>query len=339
MVRTTTLGGSAKDISVAKVGTGLMMLTWTPKPTPDEQAFEAIKAAIDAVPAGSKMLLNSSQFYAQDFGTANLELLARFFDKHPGYADKVILSVKGGTKPNTVVPDPSPEGIRTSVELCVKALRGTKKIDIFENARVSRETPLATQYETFKALIEEGLIGYIGLSECSAATVREVNEIVPVAAVEIEVSPWSYEEETKKVIATCAELGIAVVAYSPLGRGFLTGELPKLEEGDMRNRFSRFQGDNLNNNYKLVEALKKFAEKKGITAAQLCLAWVQSLGERVIPIPGSSKASRVIDNIKTSDITLSSEERAELDQILKDIPVSGGRYVDSVPDHVLHLWG
>ncbi|KZV73108.1 aldo/keto reductase [Peniophora sp. CONT] len=339
MVHTTTLGGSAKDIAVAKVGTGLMMLTWTPTPTPDEQAFEAIKAAIDAVPAGSKMLLNSSQFYAQDFSTANLELLARFFDKHPGYADKVFLSVKGGTKPNSVVFDDSPEGIRTSVELCVKALRGTKKIDLFENARVTRETPLSKQYEVLKGLVDEGLIGHIGLSECSAATIREVNEIVPVAAVEIEVSPWSYEEETKKVIATCAELGIAVVAYSPLGRGFLTGELTKLPEGDMRNRFTRFQGENFNNNFRLVEALKNVAEKKGITPAQLCLAWVQSLGERVIPIPGSSKASRVIDNIKTSDIKFTSAELAKIDRILKEIPVSGGRYMDSVSNDVLHLWG
>ena len=91
-----------------------------------------------------------------------------------------------------------PEGIRTSVELCVKALRGTKKIDLFENARVTRDTPLAKQYEVLKGFVDEGLIDHIGLSECSAATIREVNALVPVAAVEIEVSPWSYEEETKK---------------------------------------------------------------------------------------------------------------------------------------------
>ncbi|KZV73075.1 aldo/keto reductase [Peniophora sp. CONT] len=335
MVRTTTLGGSAKDVSVVKVGTGLMMLAWTPTPTSDVEAFEAIKAAIDAAPAGSKMLLNSSQFYAPDFGTANLELLARFFDKYPGYADRVFLSVKGGTRPNSIIPDASPEGLRTSVELCVKALRGTKKIDLFENARVTRDTPLTKQYEVLKSFVDEGVIGHIGLSECSAATIREVNELVPIAAVEIEVSPWSYEEETKKVIAACAELSIAVVAYSPLGRGFLTGEISKLPEGDMRNRLARFQGENFNNNFKLVEALKKVAEKKGITAAQLCLAWVQSLGEHVIPIPGSSKASRVIDNIKTSDIEFTSEELAEIARVLEENPVSGSRYFDGVP----HLWG
>ncbi|KZV73064.1 aldo/keto reductase [Peniophora sp. CONT] len=333
MVHTTTLGGSAKDVSVVKVGTGLMMLSWGP--TPDEQAFEAIKAAIDATPAGSKMLLNSSQFYARDLGTGNLELLARFFDKHPGYADKVFLSVKGGTKPNSQIYDPSPEGLRTSVELCIKALRGTKKIDLFENARVTRDTPLTKQYEVLKSFVDEGLIGHIGLSECSVVTLREVNELVPIAAVEIEVSLWSYEEETKKVIAACAELGIAVVAYSPLGRGFLTGEISELPENDFRNRHARFQGENLTNNFKLVEALKKVAEKKGITAAQLCLAWVQSLGERVIPIPGSSKASRVIDNINTSDIKLTSEELAEIARILEENPVSGRRYFDGVP----HLWG
>ncbi|KZV73077.1 aldo/keto reductase [Peniophora sp. CONT] len=335
MVHTIKLGGSAKDVSVAKVGTGLMMLTWTPTPPPDEQAFEAIKAAIDSAPAGSKMLLNSCQFYGPDFGTANLELLARFFDKHPGYADKVFLVVKGGAKPNTFIPDASPEGLRTSVELINKALRGTKKIDLFESSRVTRETPLAKQMEVLKGFIDEGLIGHIGLSECSAATIREVNALAPIVAVEVEVSPWSYEEETKNVIATCSELGITVIAYSPLGRGFLTGEIKKLPQGDMRTYLARFQGENFTNNFKLVEALKTVAVKKGITVAQLCLAWVQALGEHVVPIPGSSKASRVIDNIKTSDIKLTSEELSEIDRILAENPVSGGRYFDGAP----YLWG
>ncbi|KZV71899.1 aldo/keto reductase [Peniophora sp. CONT] len=338
MVQTTTLGGAAKDVVVAKVGTGLMSLTWTPEPVPDEQAFEVIKASIDAVPAGCKMLLNSSQFYANDLGTGNLEVLARFFEKHPGYADKVFLSVKGGTKPGTLNPDPSPAGLRTSIELCIKALRGTKKIDLFESARVSRTTPISEQMKALKGFIEEGLIGHIGLSECSAASIREASEHAPIAAVEIEVSPWSYEEETKKVIATCAELDIAVVAYSPLGQGFLTGQLGKLSDKDHRSHMTRFQSEHMDNNLKLVDALKAVAEKKGITASQLCLAWVQALGKHVIPIPGSTKASRVVDNIKTADIKLTDDEIAEIGRVLVEYPVSGGRYWETHND-TLKLWG
>ncbi|VDB99963.1 unnamed protein product [Peniophora sp. CBMAI 1063] len=337
MVQTTKLGGSAKDIVVAKVGTGLMRITATDTSVSDEQAFEAIKASIDIVPAGAKMLLNSAQFYANDLGTANLELLARFFDKYPGYAEKVFLSVKGGMKPNSFDTDPSPEGLRTSVELCVKALRGTKKIDLFENARVSRTTPIPEQMKALKGLISEGLFDHIGLSECSAATIREAYEHAPIAAVEIEVSPWAYEEETKKVIATCAELDIAVVAYSPLGFGFLTGEL-KLTDKDNRGHLTRLQGEHLDNNLKLVEALKAVAAKKGITAAQLCLAWVAALGEHVIPLPGSSKASRVIDNIQTSDIKLTSDELAAIDRVLVEYPVSGARYWAG-HNEKLQLWG
>ncbi|VDB82814.1 unnamed protein product [Peniophora sp. CBMAI 1063] len=338
MVKTTTLGGSAKDVVVAKVGTGLMSLTWTPEPVPDEQAFEVIKASIDALPTGCKMLLNSAQFYAADLGTGNLELLARFFEKYPGYADKVFLSVKGGAKPNTLDFDPSPEGLRASIDICNKALRGTKKIDLFESARVSRSTPIPEQMKALKGLIEEGLIGHIGLSECSAATIREANEHAPIAAVEIELSPWAYEDETKKVLAACEELGIAVVAYSPLGQGFLTGQLGQLSDKDPRSHLTRLQSEHLDNNLKLVEALKAVAERKGITAAQLSLAWVQALGEHVIPIPGSSKASRVVDNIKTSDIKFSADELAEVNRVLADYPVSGQRYWDG-HNEKLQLWG
>ncbi|KZV71888.1 aldo/keto reductase [Peniophora sp. CONT] len=337
MVQTTTLGGSAKGIVVAKVGVCCSPSLLTPTPAPDEQIFEVIKASINAVPAGSKMLLNSSQFYAADLGTGNLELLARFFEKYPGYADKVFLSVKGGMKPNTLNPDPSPEGLRTSVELCVKALRGTKKIDLFESARVSRTTPISEQMKALKGLIEGGLFDHIGLSECGAATIREASEYAPIAAVEVEISPWSYEDEAKNVIATCSELGIAVVAYSPLGQGFLTGQLT-LSEKDHRSQLIRLQSEHIDNNLKLVEALKAAAEKKGITAAQLCLAWVQALGERVIPIPGSSKASRVVDNIKTSEIKLTSEELSEINRILVEHPVSGERYWDG-HNEKLQLWG
>ncbi|KZV71887.1 aldo/keto reductase [Peniophora sp. CONT] len=339
MVQTVNLGGSAKEVNVSRVGMGLGMLTSLgPDGPSEEQAFEVIKASVDAVPAGSKMLLNSAQFYGPKQGTENLEMLARFFERHPGYADKVFLCVKGGTKPNTFHIDTSPEGLRASVELCNSALRGTKTIDLFQIARVVRSTPLSEQMKILQGFVQEGLIGHIGLSESSEKSVREYNEHAPIAAVEIEVSPWSYEDETKNVISACAELGIAIIAYSPLGHGFLTGQMGKLDDKDWRNNLSRFKGEHATNNLKLVEALKKVAENKGISPAQLCLAWVQSLGERIIPIPCSTKTSRMVENVNTSDIKLTDDEHAQIERILEEYPVSGGRYFDAAAFE-LHLWG
>jgi len=163
-----------------------------------------------------------------------------------------------------------------------------------------------------------------------------------VAAVELEVSPWSYTQEAKDVIATCAELGISVLAYSPLGRGFLTGQIKKpedLEEGDFRRSLSRFQEENLKHNFAIVDALTEIATRKGITPAQLSIAWVSARGPHVVPLPGSSNAKRTLENIAGGNVELSDEDLSEIDRVLSSHAVKGGRYVDTVPDEKLHLWG
>ncbi|KAI0818943.1 aldo/keto reductase [Irpex lacteus] len=291
----TTLGGTASNVKVAKVAHGLMMMTWTPTPVPDEQCFEAIKAGVDLLPPGVKMMLNSGEFYAQDFGTANLELLSRFFEKYPEYADKTFLSVKGGLDMSSGHLDfnGSLEGLKRSLNKCNAALRSKKHIDLYELARVDNNRPIEEVIRNCKTLVDEGLFDHIGLSEVNAETLKRANAVHPITAVEIEVSPWSIEEETKKVLATAAELGVTVAAYSPLGRGFLTGQIKTLDDlpqGDMRSRFTRFNNPEVfAHNLKLVDNLKAVAEKKGVTPAQLTLAWVANLHPRlVVPIPGSS---------------------------------------------------
>ncbi|KII90858.1 hypothetical protein PLICRDRAFT_137378 [Plicaturopsis crispa FD-325 SS-3] len=341
MVQTTTLGGTAKDVVVAKTGLGVMSLTWTPNPVPDEQAFAAIKAAVDATPAGAKLLLNSGEFYAFDLGTANLELLARFFDKYPGYAERTFLSVKGGMKHKELQADASPENLRRSVDAINAALRGTKRLDLFESARVDPKVPIEEAVKTLSALIKEGKFDHIGLSECKAETVKRAHAVHPITAVEIEVSPSSYEEETKKVLATAEELGVAVVAYSPLGRGLLAGTIKSTKdigEGDYRSHFTRFRDEAiLKHNLGLVEALTAVAEKKKVTSSQLALAWVSSLGARVIPIPGSSKAARNLENLTGGALDLTPEERAEIDKIVNSFEVKGDRYAGG-PEQSM-LWG
>ncbi|KAI0260074.1 aldo/keto reductase [Gloeopeniophorella convolvens] len=340
--KTAKLGGAASDVVIGKTGHGLMMMTWKPTPVPDEDCFAAIKAGIDALPPGAKILLNSGEFYGQDASPANLELVARFFEKYPTYADKAFLSVKGGAQLHSLVPDGSPENLRRSVDYILEKLRGTKSLDLFEPARYDTAYPLEDTLKVLQGLVKEGKFKYIGLSEVSAATIRNAHKIAPeIAAVEIEVSPWSYLQQTKDVISTCAELGIAVVAYSPLGRGFLTGQIKKpddFEEGDFRRNMTRFQEENMKHNFAIVDALSAIASRKGISPAQLSIAWVASRGPHVVPLPGSSNSKRTLENIAGGDVELSDDDLAEIDQVLTTHTVKGGRYYDSLPDEKLGLW-
>ncbi|TDL26314.1 aldo/keto reductase [Rickenella mellea] len=337
--QTTTIANG--KVTLGKTGHGLMMMTWKPTPVPDDQAFDSIKASLDSVPEGAKMLINSGEFYGVNPRTANLELVARFFEKYPSYTDKAFLSVKGGTKRDSLEPDGSPENIRQSVDAVLAALRGTKKLDLFECARVDPNFPVEKVIGTLSELVKEGKFDYIGMSECSAESLRKGYKVHPIAAVEIEVSPFSYEEETRNVIVTAQELGVAVVAYSPLGRGVLTGQIKSakdFEEGDFRRNLTRYKDENLKHNLTIVDALKAIAERHKVTPAQLSIAWVSSLGKHVIPIPGSSNRSRTLENIEGGNLQLTAEEVAEVYRVIAANPVKGDRYWGA-GDKASGLWG
>jgi len=288
-----------------------------------------------------KMFLNSGEFYGQGCTVANLELVARFFEKYPEYADRTFLSVKGGLVPGELNVDGSKENLRRSVDNIIKTLRGTKKLDLFESARRDPKYEVEHYAEVLNEMVKEGKFDYIGLSEVGAETVRRAHKVTPVTVVEIEVSLQAYEQQTKDVIATCKELGITVVAYSPLGRGLLTGQIKSrqdFEEGDFRRVLSRFQDDNLGHNLQLVEGLTKIANRKGITVAQLSIAWVGALGSHIIPLPGSSNVKRTLENLGAGDVELSTEDLAEIGQLLEKYPRKGTRYIDGVEEENLHLW-
>ncbi|KAJ7836388.1 aldo/keto reductase [Mycena olivaceomarginata] len=359
--RTTKLGGTASDTTVGGVAHGLMMMTWTPTPAPDAQCFAAIKAGVDALPAGAKMFLNSAKFYAMDMGTANLEMLARFYARYPEYADRTFLSVKGAVRDRA--PDNSPASLRASVSVIQRALGPHKTLDLFQPARIDRAVPIEETMHTLAALVAEGQFAHVGLSECSAATLRRAHAVYPVTAVEIEVSPFSYEAEQRRVIAAAAELGVSVVAYSPLGRGFLSWEdqewcgyagcaachfilfsssrcllNPQTVDGDIRSRYTRFKDENLKANLPVVEALEAMAKRKGITVAQLCIAWVAAQGAHVIPLPGSSKATRTLENLEGGDVVLDAGEVEELSGIVAKHGVKGDRGM-GLTEEEQHYWG
>ncbi|KAI8993766.1 aldo/keto reductase [Trametes punicea] len=340
-VVTARLGGTASHIVVGKVAHGLMMMTWRAVPISDEEAFETIRAGIDALPSGVKMLLNSGAFYANDAGTANLEMLARFFAKYPAYADRVFLSVKGANRPGVTEfqVDCSPNNLKRSVDEVLRILGGTKRLDLFQPARIDPRYSVEDTVKTLAEFVREGKFDHIGLSECAAKTLKRGNSVHPISIVEIEVSPASYEEETKKVLATAEKLGIAVAAYSPLGRGLLTGSITKFKDlhpNDMRVKYTRFQDENLRHNLDIAEAIKELAEKKGCTPAQLCIAWVGSLGDKVIPLPGASSKKRVLENLAGGNVILTEQEQTEIAHVLDKHPVKGGRYGETID---VALWG
>ncbi|KAF2498136.1 aldo/keto reductase [Lophium mytilinum] len=305
---------------VGPTGYGLMGLTRPWATTGYSDATKVMKTALEQ----GANFWNGGMFY----GTPNansLQLLKHYFTEHPEDADKVVLSIKGAYDRATNMPTGSPEAVRTSVEEALRVLDGTKKIDVFQCARVDPKVPVETTIKALAELVTAGKIGGIGMSEVSGATLRRAHAVHPIAAVEIELSLFSNEPLTNGILDTCRELGVPVVAYSPLSRGWLTGQYRRYEDlpeaGAMR-FLPRFQPDVFDQNLKLVEAVETLAKRKGSTVPQVAIAWVRHQG--AIPIPGATKIERVVENC--TEVELSEKEQREIQQMLDNFPIQGQRY-------------
>jgi len=326
----TTVELSSTGIKVANVAHGLMMMTWKDPAVPDEQCFESIKSGLDLAGPGEKIILNSAEFYGYTPKEANLGLLNRFFTKYPEYRDRAFIAVKGGYNVEAGRSDGSLEYLRESAEN-VKKWLGFKP-DVFQCARQDKDRPVEETVGILKGLAEEGLFDYIGLSEVSEATLRRASAVHQIALVEIEISPWSYEEETRKVIQAGKELGVTILGYSPLGSGFLVNDYkPGTQFNDVRAHFPRLAPGAFEANMKIRDSLTKISTKLGITNAQLCLAWVASLGPHVIPLPGSSSKSRTLENFSASNVNLSEAELKEINEGIEAFEIVGPRAPEHVP--------
>ncbi|KAK2751116.1 Pyridoxine 4-dehydrogenase [Myotisia sp. PD_48] len=309
---------------VGPVGYGLMSLTWTPTPPSYEESIRVMKIALEQ----GANLWNGGEIYGPPEANS-LQLLNAYFTRYPEDADKVVLSIKGAKGEVGYVG--TEDGVRASVENCVRILDGKKKIDIFECARVDPNIPIEETMKFLLKLRDEGLIGGIGLSEPSASTIRRAAKVAPIASVEIELSLWSTEPMTNGILEACGELNIPVTAYSPLNKGFLTGQLRSFDdipEGDFRRFFPRFQPDVFDLNLKLVDELDHIAKRKGVPLAQVAISWVQQQGKEfnctIIPIPGSTKEQRIIENSHV--VTLTDSELADIKGLLDKVTVAGERY-------------
>ncbi|CAG8525406.1 13801_t:CDS:2, partial [Ambispora leptoticha] len=218
-------------------------------------------------------------------------------------------------------------------EACEKSLKrlGTDYIDLYYQHRVDPKIPIEETVAAMAELVKEGKVKYLGLSECSADELRRAYKVHPIAA--LQYSPWTLDIEQNGVLEACRELGVTIVAYSPLGRGFLSGQIKSLDDlanDDFRRLIPRFQGENFAKNLEIVHRLEELSRKKGVTSSQLCLAWILAQGEDFIVIPGTKKMKYLEENVKAATITLTTEEINEIRSAINAVEVIGNRDPDFI---------
>jgi aryl-alcohol dehydrogenase-like predicted oxidoreductase len=233
-----------------------------------------------------------------------------------------------------------PEYVRRACEASLERL-GVDVIDLYYQHRVDPSVPIEDTWGALKELIEEGKIRHAGISEAAPETIRRAHAVQPVTAVQTEYSLWTRDPEDNGVFATCRELGIGFVAYSPIGRGFLSGQirtLDDLDENDFRRHNPRFQGENFARNLELVDRVREIAEEKGVTPGQLALAWVMAQSDRdgrptIVPIPGTTRVAHLEENAAAADIELTDDDLRRLDEAAPVGATAGDRYPDMSSVH------
>lgn len=302
---------------VSPIGLGCMNVSFAYPPFPTRE--EGIKLIRRAYELGCNFFDTAEAYGPFD----NEELVGEALRD---VRDKVIIATKFGFKyvdGKEVGTDSSPANIRRAVEGSLKRL-GTTYIDLLYQHRVDPNTPIETVAATVKELIKEGKVKHWGLSEANSDTIRRAHAICPIAALQSEYSMMHRDLE-RKTIPTLKELGIALVAFSPLGKGFLTGTISNnnFGEGDFRSAIPRFRKEHIDNNIKLVEYIKELAAKKKCEPSQIALAWVLAQGDFIIPIPGTRQIKRVEENFGALNIKLSESELKEIRAHLDKIDISG----------------
>lgn len=254
-----------------------------------------------------------------------------------GRRDDVVLATKFGNERREdgswVGINGKPEYVRAACDASLQRL-GVDHIDLYYQHRVDKTVPIEETVGAMAELVQAGKVKHLGLSEASADTVRRAHAVHPITALQTEYSLWEREPETK-IFPVLAELGIGFVPYSPLGRGFLTGQLRSEEdfaEDDFRRHSPRFQGENFTRNLELVDRVTELAREKGCTPAQLALAWLLAQGEHIVPIPGTKKRERLQENLGAVDVELSASDLARLDELAPAGVAAGARYphMDSI---------
>ena len=280
-----------------------------------------------------------------------LELGVNFFDSSDSYGpfineelisnvlktkrDQVVIATKFGQQflpDGTRTINGKPEYVKQACDASLKRL-GIETIDLYYQHRVDKSVPVEETWGAMKELVTEGKVKKLGISEASAETIRKAHSIHPMTALQTEYSLWSRDIERNNVLATINELGIGLVAYAPLGRGFLTGQIKNptdLKENDGRKSWPRFQAEAITENSKLLEKLTQIANELSCTLNQLAIAWVLAKGNDIVPIPGTTQVKNLESNLKALEVVLSADQIAKLDQISSEIQIVGTRYPEQM---------
>jgi aryl-alcohol dehydrogenase-like predicted oxidoreductase len=312
------------DLEVSALGLGCMGMSAFYGSTDEAEAIATIRRALEL----GVDFIDTAQLYGP---LTNEELVGRAIE---GRRDECVIATKFARRTDAATPgdmstlgplDGSAEHVHTSVEGSLARLK-TDRIDLYYQHRVDPKVEIEETVGALAELVREGKILHIGLSEAAPQTIRRAQAVHPIAAVQTEYSLWTRDPELG-VLPTCRELGIGFVAYSPLGRGFLSGRFKSpddLDEGDFRRNGPRFTGENLEANLKLAAKVEQIATDKGATPAQLALAWVLAQGEDIVPIPGTKRRSYLQENAAAVDVHLTAEDLARIDAELPR--ASGERY-------------